>query len=154
MDQPEPVQPLTYAQDLRMDDVTGLADYLTGRLDATQDKHRMNTEEGRALRALDRAVSDLRIALTVLFHHEQDVAAGAREERPRDRLNRRYEIRESWNRLVGIGYAWREQDGYDTARWAFTQDEDPAMEARRLEIEATVSANLDEQAAREADSTV
>lgn len=151
VEQPEP-GPLKYAQDLRMDDVTGLVDYLTGRLDATRDKHRTATEEWRALYALARAVSDLRIELTIQFDREQDVAAGAREESRVDRLNRQYAIRNLWNRLVDIGSTWREQDGYDAARWVFTEDEDPAAEARRLEVEAIVKANLD--AAREAGPAV
>ncbi|MFD4764280.1 hypothetical protein ACFWOJ_37330 [Streptomyces sp. NPDC058439] len=124
---------LVHTKDLTPEDVDGLAAFVEERLSAYQNREmpRLETDEGKILYGLRRAVEQTVISLNVNFRQFERLVT---EDDRRGLIRYWYDVRDEWNRLVSMTYAWREEPGYNTDRWLHTPYLDADDQQRNQEL--------------------
>lgn len=130
--------------DLTAADAEAVFDFLAPRLRAQMDEHRYGTPPYKTASALDAIV---RRADHAARRHSQNLAADSFYD-SRERLRCLHALQDAWNLLWQAASPWREEKGYDTARWVYVEYIDAEDAARGEALKAEVDEEL--RAEREA----
>ncbi|MBD0844244.1 hypothetical protein [Streptomyces sp. TRM68416] len=137
---PEP--PRLHVVDLTAADGEAVLAFLAPRLRAQMDAH-YGTETHKTASALDAL---LRSAEHTVRHQSQALAADSFHD-GRARLRCLHALQDAWNTLWRAVFPWRDEEGYDHARWVHVEYHDAEDAARYDAMKAEVAAELDAEAA-------
>ncbi|MEU6965122.1 hypothetical protein [Streptomyces chrestomyceticus] len=135
-----PERPRLHVVDLTAADGAAVFGFLVPRLHAQMDGQ-YGTPAYRTAAALDAIVRRAEFAVR---HHADNLAADSFYDRG-ERLRCLHSLQDAWNTLMDAVFAWREEQGYDTARWVHIDYLDALDAARGEALEAQVQAEIDAQ---------
>ncbi|MGW6651226.1 hypothetical protein AMK23_34415 [Streptomyces sp. CB02130] len=133
-----PQQARLHVVDLTAADATGVSEFLEPRLREQMDSQ-YGTPAFKTAFALDGIV---RSAASRMEYHCKALAEDSFFN-SRERLNSLHAVQDAWNTLWQAVFPWREEDGYDTARWVHVEYIDPAAAEQGEEMKARVAAEIE-----------
>ncbi|MFI8178001.1 hypothetical protein ACIF6H_32430 [Streptomyces microflavus] len=133
-----PQQARLHVVDLAAADGTAVIEFLEPRL-REQMEGQYGTPAFKTAFALDGIV---RSAANRMEYHCEELAEDDFRD-SLDRLDSLHAVQDAWNMLWRAVFPWREEDGYDTARWVHVEYVDPAAAERGEEMKARVRAEVE-----------